>query len=138
MKIKKVMWENWNEKEIELVEGTSLDNFVMPESEEEMENEQILSSMTNSLSPILDMQPQVIHTPFGVVPSDSILKPSDRWQCWMGYTNFDLTHCLSDKMKVINGVEALRIMSRYTFCVGVGKMFNFTSVRKEIENAICK
>jgi len=133
--MKKIMWENWNEKEIEISELSSMD-FQMQEDEEE--NEQILSSMSSSLSPLIDMQPQVIHTPFGVVPFESLLKPSDRWQCWMGYTNFDLTHQLSDRMKVINGVEALRIMSRYTFCVGVGKMFNFTSVRKEIENAICK
>ena len=55
-----------------------------------------------------------------------------------GYTNFDLTHKVSDKMKFIKGVEALKVMSRYTFCVGVGKMFNFSTVRKDIENAICK
>lgn len=135
--MKKIMWENWNEKEIELVEGSTLDNFIMNEEIEE-ENEQILSAMDAAMPSILDIQPQVIHTPFGVVPSDSVLKPSDRWQCWMGYTNFDITNQISNKMKVINGVEALRIMSRYTFCVGVGKLFNFTSVRKEIENAICK
>ena len=56
----------------------------------------------------------------------------------MGYTNFDITHQISDKMKIVNGVEALKIMSRYTFCGGVGKLFNFSSVRKEIEDAICK
>jgi hypothetical protein len=133
--MKKIMWENWNEKEIELVEGSPIDSFLI---EDEEENEQILAAASQLMSPSFMMESQVIHTPFGAVPSDSTLKPSDRWQCWMGYTNFDLTHNLSDKMKVVNGVEALRIMSRYTFCIGVGKMFNFTSVRKEIENAICK
>jgi len=133
--MKKIMWENWNEKEIELVETTSFDDFMQMDEED---TEQIMS-MGQQLPPtILDIPPQVIHTPFGVVPSDSILKPSDRWQCWMGYTNFDLTHQISNKIKTINGVEALKIMSRYTFCVGVGKMFIFSSVRKEIENAICK
>ena len=135
MIIKKIMWENWNEKEKELVEPMLTDPFFMEEDGEE--SEQILSK-DDALLPILDMQQAVIHTPFGVVPTDSILKPSDRWQCWMGYTNFDLTHQVSNKMKTISGVEALRVMSRYTFCVGVGRMFNFTSVRKEIENAICK
>lgn len=133
--MKKIMWENWNEKEIELVETTSFDDFMQMDEED---TEQIMS-MGQQLPPtILDIPPQVIHTPFGVVPSDSILKPSDRWQCWMGYTNFDLTHQISNRIKTINGVEALKIMSRYTFCVGVGKMFIFSSVRKEIENAICK
>ena len=130
------MWENWNQKEIELIEGAAIDNFIM--SDEESEDMEQMLSKGAFLPPIIDMQSQVIHTPFGTVPSDSVLKPSDRWQCWMGYTNFDLTHELSDKIKFISGIEALRIMSRYTFCVGVGKMFNFTSVRKEIENEICK
>jgi hypothetical protein len=134
--MKKIMWENWNEKETELVEGSALDNFIMQEQEEEEIDQ--MASKDAFLPSILDIQPQVIHTPFGTVPSDSILKPSDRWQCWMGYTNFDLTHEISDKIKFISGIEALRIMSRYTFCVGVGKMFNFTSVRKEIENEICR
>lgn len=138
--MKKIMWENWNEKEKELLEPVQ-DPFLLSngtDDEEQNEIDQLLSSSSSILPPMIDFQQPIIHTPFGVVPSDSILKPSDRWQCWMGYTNFDLTHQVSDKMKVINGVEALKIMSRYTFCVGVGKMFNFTSVRKEIENAICK
>jgi hypothetical protein len=137
--MKKIMWENWNEKEKELLEPAQ-DPFLLPndiDNEEQNEIEQLLSS-SSMLSPMIDFQQPIIHTPFGVVPSDSVLKPSDRWECWMGYTNFDLTHQVSDKIKVINGVEALKIMSRYTFCVGVGKMFQFTSVRKEIENAICK
>lgn len=129
------MWENWNEKEKDLVEPLMQDPFFI--EDEGDESEQIMSK-GDPLLPMLDIQQPVIHTPFGVVPSDSILKPSDRWQCWMGYTNFDLTHQVSDRMKTINGVEALRVLSRYTFCVGVGRMFNFTSVRKEIENAICK
>jgi len=137
--MKKIMWENWNEKEKDLLELPFQDQYILENSEEE--NDQIMSLSKDDhslLSPIIDMQPQVIHTPFGVVPHDSILKPSDRWECWLGYTNFDLTHQVSDRMKTVSGVEALRIMSRYTFCVGIGKMFKFTSVRKEIENAICK
>lgn len=135
--MKKIMWENWNEKEKDLTDPMVQDQFMLGDDPEEAE---VLSREEQSmlLSPIIDMQQAVIHTPFGVVPTDSLLKPSDRWECWMGYTNFDLTNQVSDRMKTINGVEALRVMSRYTFCVGIGKMFKFSSVRKEIENAICK
>jgi hypothetical protein len=134
--MKKIMWENWNEKEIELAEGSPIDNLILDSlGGEEDQTMQMDSLMSPFLS---EMQSPVLHTPFGAVPSDSTLKPSDRWQCWLGYTNFDLTHKISDKMKVISGIEALRIMSRYTFCVGVGKLFNFTNVRKEIEDAVCK
>lgn len=136
--MKKIMWESWNEKEIELLESQPLDFITDEESED---NEQLLNSMgsiSSGLGPLLEMGTPLIYTPFGTVPSESALKPSDRWHCWLGYTNFDLTYKVSDKIKIINGVEALKIMSRYTFCIGVGKMFNFTNVKKEIENAICK
>lgn len=134
--MKKIMWENWNEKEIELTDSASLDNMILDNLEGD---EDQTMQMDSFLSPLMaDLQSPVVHTPFGAVPSDSSLKPSDRWQCWLGYTNFDLTHKVSDKMKIITGIEALRIMSRYTFCVGVGKLFNFTNVRKEIEDAVCK
>jgi hypothetical protein len=129
--MKKIMWENWNEKEIELVEPTGFNEII---NEEDIGDQ--LSGL--GLSPFLSDMSNILHTPFGMVPSESALKPSDRWECWLGYTNFDLTHKVSDKMKFIKGVEALKIMSRYTFCVGVGKMFNFSTVRKDIENAICK
>ena len=135
--MKKIMWENWNEKEIELTENSSLDSMTLDSLESDEDQMPQMDSLM--LSPLVaELQSPIVHTPFGAVPSDSILTPSDRWQCWMGYTNFDLTHKVSDKMKVITGIEALRIMSRYTFCVGVGKLFNFTNVRKEIEDAVCK
>jgi hypothetical protein len=134
--MKKIMWENWNEKEIELVEPSP---YNIVENAEEMMSEQ-LSSLESTLGgmPMFSDISNLVHTPFGMIPSESALKPSDRWECWLGYTNFDLTHKVSDKMKFIKGVEALKVMSRYTFCVGVGKMFNFSTVRKDIENAICK
>lgn len=129
-----IAWENWSIKEKELAETQDFD--IVEETDENIEE---TMQMDNLLSPIFhDMKPQVIQTPFGVVSYDSALKPSDRWDCWLGYTNFDITNRVSDKIKIINGVEALKIMSRYTFCVGVGKLFQFSDVRKEIENAICK
>lgn len=130
-----IAWESWSVKEKEIVEISDIDNY---EIDTEEEVEQILQS-ENFLSPILsEMKPQIIQTPWGTVSFDSVLKPSDRWDCWLGYTNFGLTHKISDKIKIIEGVEAIKIMSRYTFCIGIGKLFEFNKVRRDIENAICK
>jgi hypothetical protein len=130
-----IAWESWSEKEKELVDLSDLENY---ETEVETDSEQIMQS-ENFLSPLFgDMKPQIIQTPWGTVSFDSILKPSDRWDCWLGYTNFGVTHKISDKIKTIEGVEAIKVMSRYTFCIGIGKLFEFSSVRKDIENAICK
>lgn len=133
--MKKIAWENWNEKEKDLVDAGNLESLI----DDGMENEEQIIQMDGMLGPLLgEIRSPVIQTPFGVVTSDSLLKPSDRWDCWLGYTNFDLTNQISDKIKIIEGIEALKIMSRYTFCIGVGKLFKFNMVRKEIENAVCK
>ena len=129
-----IAWENWNEIEKEISEDISLED-IMDESEED----QTIAATDFLMSPILsEFKPQIIQTPFGSVSIDSRLKPSDRWDCWMGYTNFGITEDIQSKMQGVDGVDALKVMSRYSFCVGVGKMFKFSKVRKDIENAICK
>jgi len=63
----------------------------------------------------------------------SILSSFD---CWIGHTNFDITHGIKDKLNTVPGVEMLKIFSRYRFFIGIGKLFDFTEVRKTIENEI--
>jgi hypothetical protein len=58
------------------------------------------------------------------------------FDCWIGYTNFDITPSLRRKIEKTEGVEALKIVSRYRFFIGVGKMFNFSDVRQSIEKQI--
>lgn len=58
------------------------------------------------------------------------------FECWMGYTNFDITKKIRDKLNKIEGVELLKICSRYRFFIGVGRMFKFPEVRKNIEKEL--
>lgn len=60
------------------------------------------------------------------------------FDCWIGHTNFNLTEQLKDQLDSIEGVEMLKIYSRYRFLVGVGRMFDFSEVRKNIEKLIKK
>lgn len=55
------------------------------------------------------------------------------FDCWIGHTNFDITKDIKSKLNKTEGVELLKIISRYRFFVGVGKMFDFKQVRKNIE-----
>lgn len=129
----KVSWEHWNSKEIE-----------NPSYADEENEEESLDFMDiyqdNRIDPFSSKidSLEMVHTPFGSVPKISKLKPSDRWDCWLGYTNRDITYSIEKKISKIPGVESLAIMGRYTFCVGVGKLFEFSSVRKEIENELRK
>ena len=59
------------------------------------------------------------------------------FDCWMAYTNFNLTETIKNQLDKIEGVELLKICSRYRFLVGVGRMFDFKDVRRKIETKIC-
>ena len=80
--------------------------------------------------------PRLVQTPLGIFHYEDKLKPSEKFDCWIGYTNFDITQNISDLIECVDGVEALEVMSRYTFFLGVGKMFNFRDVRLGIESLI--
>jgi hypothetical protein len=58
------------------------------------------------------------------------------FDCWMGHTNFDITNETKSILNSIEGIEVMRICSRYRFFVGIGKMFDFKSVRHEIEKTL--
>lgn len=58
------------------------------------------------------------------------------FDCWMGHTNFNITEEILDKLNSTEGVEILKICSRYRFFVGVGRMFDFTDVRQNIEKTL--
>lgn len=60
------------------------------------------------------------------------------FDCWMGHTNFDITEDIKKELDNTEGVEVLKICSRYRFFVGIGKMFDFKDVRKIIEQSILK
>jgi hypothetical protein len=58
------------------------------------------------------------------------------FDCWMGHTNFDITHKFKAKLDKIPGIEVLKVCSRYRFFIGVGNMFEFKNVRSDIDLAI--
>lgn len=56
------------------------------------------------------------------------------FDCWVAHTNFNITLDIKNNLDRIEGVELLKVFSRYRFLVGVGKMFDFSEVRKNIED----
>ena len=58
------------------------------------------------------------------------------FDCWIGHTNFDITHQIKESLNKVPGIELLKICSRYRFFIGVGKMFDFKNVRDDINKAI--
>lgn len=58
------------------------------------------------------------------------------YDCWLGHSNFDLTPSIKSEIEKVEGVEVLKICSRYRFFLGIAQMFKFTNVRRNIEEII--
>ena len=59
------------------------------------------------------------------------------FDCWVGHTNFNITNSIKKALEESEGVEILKLTSRYRFFIGVGRMFDFTDVRQDIEEKLC-
>lgn len=97
------------------------------EVEEEEDDDDYLDlekDISKSFAPFLPITNQVIE-------DISMLSTFD---CWIGYTNFDITPTIKNKLDTIEGVEILKVLSRYRFFIGIGKLFDFKEVRKNIED----
>lgn len=131
---KKIAWESWNAiaEEIFIQE---LPPEIWPS--DEAPAKYIDSHEMESPQEIFLSAPKAIYTPMGPYPFESTLKPSDRWDCWFGYTNFDITNRIAAKIELSQGVEALKIMGRYSFFMGIGKLFDIKDVRSTIESELC-
>ena len=61
---------------------------------------------------------------------------ASNFDCWMGHTNFNITKGIREKINQAEGVEILKVVSRYRFFLGVGRMFDFKEVRNNIEQIV--
>jgi hypothetical protein len=126
---KKISWESWNAK---VVEYLSQDE----EKEAAIQDVELSESESQFFFPV--PQSNVLYTPMGAYPEESMLKPSDRWDCWTASTNFPITKKIVNILnEEIDGVEALKIMGKYSFFIGVAQMFDIRDVRKQIDEKIC-
>ena len=134
-KPKQIAWESWNAIAEEMLLPKDM---VMPEANGDESAYSEIEIPPEFLSPEMFIpQQSFISTPIGTYPEDSCMKPSDRWDCWMGHSNFSITNEISDKIELVDGIEALKIMGRYSFFIGIGKLFDIKDVRTDIEKELC-
>ena len=100
-------------------------NLNMLEFEEEEDHEEL------DLESLSDQGVIVVPVPENFSEQLSLLTS---YECWIGHTNFNIKESTKDNIEKTDGVEVLKVCSRYRFFIGVGKMFNFSEVRKQIES----
>lgn len=128
---KKIGWQKYEDHiEQQLsspVLQTIIQNIAMQnlDVEDEEENEEIEEDLAKATS-VVPLTSQLVND----------ISMTSSFDCWIGHTNFDVTHSIKEKLDRVPGIELLKIYSRYRFFVGIGQMFNFTKVRNDIEKAI--
>jgi hypothetical protein len=130
---KTIGWQKYEDHLDKQVSSPFLQNLMMKimsnrlideeESEEEEDGDVINDSHQNIVMPI---SPQLIND----------IQVISTFDCWIGHTNFDITNSIKDKLNKVDGIELLKIYSRYRFLIGIGHMFNFKEVRKSIEKTL--
>ena len=126
---KKILWESWNAK------------ILASEEQPEPQQEEPSYEMPEvEVSPdfFIPVQSRLIYTPMGAYPEESMLKPSDRWDCWIAHTSFPITGSIANILNTdIDGIEVLKIMGKYSFFIGVAQLFDIRDVREQINEKIC-
>ena len=126
---KKIAWERWDE---DVIEQEIVDNFY--DLHHEDDDEEVVEDALIFLQKI----PSLVTTPMGMYQLHDKMNIINQFDCWMGYTNFDITPSVQDAIEKTEGVELLSITSRYRFFLGVGKLFEFSTVRRLIEQSLCE
>ena len=119
----KIAWEKWKvSEETEQAEIT-------PSSEYRTEEDgSTAQSFLQHFSDSFDM----VSTPLGFFHNEDVTRPDITFDCWVGHTNFEITHKMKDAISATEGVELL-------FFIGIGRMFTFSGwdgVRYKIEKSI--
>lgn len=129
-KTQKIGWQKYEDVLEDRINSPLVDTLFssivekLPEKEEDTE---LLYDSTEKEEPILLNMG-------GDLSNEITLAAS--FDCWLGHTNFNLTEKIKEGLNNIDGIEVLKICSRYRFFVGIGKMFDFSDVRESIENDI--
>jgi hypothetical protein len=128
-KTKKIGWQKYEdliEQQIKSPLSGLLLGAMLPKLEE-MEADEDAESLLEQNEPFVMAIPETL---------SSEIQLTTNFDCWIAHTNFDITETIKNAINKVEGVEVLKIHSRYRFFIGVGKMFDFKEVRKEIENRL--
>lgn len=80
---------------------------------------------------------RMIAGPYGMIPMGEHGLGSKLYKLWVCHTNFDITKEVVGQVEKIEGVEILRVWTRYRMWVGIGNLFDTQAVQTAIDHALC-
>ena len=136
MKKLKIGWQKYEDFVEKQVSSPIIENMIdkMTQSQQKLEGEeQEEEYLEQSYESEEETNPVMIPMTARFYEDMSLLSTYD---CWLGHTNFNITPVIKGELDKIDGIEVLKICSRYRFFIGIGQMFKFQDVRKQIEENI--
>lgn len=120
---KKIVWEHLNYEEPPKDQLDDEDEY----------NDSPVAEIMDFPAFMQEEPPRLVTTPFGLFHVDDIFNPMKQYVWWIGHTNFNVSPKVINTINNTTGVEWLKVVSRYRFMIAVGKAFDFSYVRSEIE-----
>jgi hypothetical protein len=125
---RQIVWEHW--------ESFTTDDDVEIEALLE-EGDMMDGSPMSAIIAGLDMGgPSTIDTPLGRYHPEDNMRPSRMFDCWIMHANFDIDGACVQVISEIPGVEVASVMTRYRVFIGVGKLFDGSEVKQDIQSAL--
>lgn len=132
---KKIGWQKYEEAIKEQINSPLLKELLIDLISQEMDFEKEDSSESYDEERGDNQRHEMAMIPISEnIVSEASLASS--FDCWIAHTNFNITADIKNKVAKVDGVEILKVQSRYRFFVGIGRMFEFSKVREDIEKAI--
>lgn len=135
-----VAWEKWRDNE-NYIEAEKNFNTQMDSDLRQLDDDDEDDGLEINLDDInvgVTVVPYVVRTPLGEFSVLDNNLPSKMFDCWICHTNFPITSDIANILdNDVNGIEVLRIISKYRFFIGIAKLFNFRDVASEIRQALC-
>lgn len=125
----KIAWEKW----YDVIEDDQDNEQELNEETEWSEKEDVEGLV---LGPEL-FEMEKVNTPIGEYSINDRMLPTKLFDCWICHTNFPITKKELDVLNNIPGIECLKIMSKYRFFIGIGRLFEFSEVRSLVQKKLC-
>lgn len=102
----------------------------------EEENDEFSDDYNEDLDSRNSIKGSFVRTAFGIYDVKDAFNPMKQFVFWVGHVNFDLTPEEASILVKVPGIEKLKIQTRYRFMIAVGKAFEFSDVRKNINEQL--
>jgi hypothetical protein len=121
-----IIWQKW------------FDPFGDDEESHTFDDDDVEEDYSIEDQSLLQKPMKAIATPMGIIPYTENTASGKIFNFWVGHTNFDITQIVASAIELADGVETLDIFTRYRFRIGIGKAFDDSKVKTDINQTVYK